>query len=150
LRQLYLDLAEAHGDRQVVLRYAKARAEQLDIWGELQDRRSEMEKIRTRLRLTTEEAEAIHQAMASGKDYVEVGRLSASVIYDGKSLPRLFRLQHPGTGRTIAYLEADQDELELGGMLGQLIGIIGTRQYDGGLRLTLIQPTRVDLLSPNP
>jgi len=149
LRDLYLALAEDFRDTRIVQRYAGARAEQLAIWGELQKRRAEMDKIMERLRLTTGEADAIRVAMNSGKDYVAIGRLTASVIYDGRNMPNLLRLQDPGTGRTVAYLQPDQEDLPLAEMVGQLIGIVGTREYDGGLRITLITPTRVDLLSPN-
>jgi hypothetical protein len=149
LRELYLALAAEFKDTRTIQRYAGARAEQLAIWGELQQRRAEMDKIMERLRLTTSEADAIRVAMNSGKDYVAIGRLTASVIYDGKNMPNLLRLQDPGTGRTVAYLQPDQENLPLADMVGQLIGIVGTREYDGGLRITLITPTRVDLLSPN-
>ena len=150
LRNLYLDLAAKHTDDVVVLRYAKARVEQLEIWSDLQVRRAELKRIKTRLRLTSNEAKAIHRAMEDGREYIGIGRLSASIIYDGKLLPRLLRLQDPDTGRTVAYLQPKDDEFKLGGMLGQLIGIVGESAYDGGLQLTLITPERIDLLAPQP
>lgn len=150
LRNLYLDLAAKHTDDVVVLRYAKTRVEQLEIWSDLQVRRAELKRIKTRLRLTSKEAEAIRRAMEDGREYIGIGRLSASIIYDGKLLPRLLRLQDPDTGRTVAYLQPKEDEFELGGMLGQLIGIVGESAYDGGLQLTLITPERIDLLAPRP
>lgn len=151
LRQLYLDLVEDFGDdHKTVARYANARSEQLEIWAELQQRRLEMNKIKARLKLTSTEAVAIRQAMDAGQEYIAIGRLSASIIYDGIKLPRLLRLQDPGTGRTVAYLEPNEAVFELGEMLGHLIGIVGTSDYDGGLRLTLIEPDRIDLLTPKP
>ncbi len=59
----------------------------------------------------------------------------------------MLRLQDPGTGRTVAYLEPDR-HFDLTGMLGQLIGIMGDRAYDPALRLNLISPRRIDLLAP--
>lgn len=151
LRQLYIDLVDEFGDdHKTVSRYANARAEQLEIWGELQQRRLEMNKIRARLKLTSTEAEAIRQAMDASQEYIAIGRLSASIIYDGVKLPRLLRIQDPGTGRTVAYLEPNVADFKLGEMMGHLIGIVGTSNYDGGLRLTLIEPDRIDLLTPQP
>ena len=150
LRQLYLDLADEFPDHEVITRYARARSEQLDIWMELQARRAEMDKIKSRLRLTSSEAEAVREAMEAGREYVAVGRLSASIIYDGVKLPRLLRMQDPGTGRTVAYIQPAEEDFELGSMLGQLIGVVGSSAYDGGLRLTLITPDRIDLLAPQP
>lgn len=148
LRELYLALAKDHPDHKVVVRYAKARSEQLSIWGELQVRKAEMDKLRARIRMTSAEAEAIRQAMDAEQEYVAIGRLSASVIYDGERLPRLLRLRDPASGRTIAYLQPDENEMNLADMLGHLIGIVGKSAYDGGLRLTLVHPERIDLLAP--
>ena len=33
------------------------------------------------------------------------------------------------------------------GMLGQLVGIVGEKSYDGGLRLNLVTPRRIDILA---
>ena len=76
-----------------------------------------------------------------------MGTLSVSRVYDGSKLPKLYRLQEPGTGRTVAYLQPS-DEADLIPMLGQLIGIVGEKSYDPGLRLTLVTPRRIDLLAP--
>jgi hypothetical protein len=147
LRDLYLKLAEEHPDSRRIARYASARAEQLAIWSELQERRAELARLRKRLDLSAEEAEAFRLALENTADYVAVGRLAASTVYDGRFLPKLFRVQDPATGRTIAYLRPD-DGFDLTEMLGQLVGIVGTKAYDGGLRLNTIQPKRIDLLTP--
>jgi len=147
LRELYLKLAEEHPDSRRIARYASARAEQLAIWAELQERRAELARLRKRLDLSAEEAEAFRLALENTADYVAVGRLAASTVYDGHLLPKLFRVQDPATSRTIAYLRPD-DGFDLTEMLGQLVGIVGTKAYDGGLRLNTIQPKRIDLLTP--
>jgi len=147
LRELYLKLTEEHPDSRRIARYASARAEQLAIWAELQERRAELARLRKRLDLSAEEAEAFRLALENTADYVAVGRLAASTVYDGRLLPKLFRVQDPATSRTIAYLRPD-DGFDLTEMLGQLVGIVGTKAYDGGLRLNTIRPKRIDLLTP--
>ena len=76
-----------------------------------------------------------------------MGRLNASTIYDGKRLPLLYRVQDDGTGQTVAYMRPGSS-FDLTGMLGQLIGIVGEKSYDGVLRLNLIAPRRIDVLGP--
>ena len=147
LRQLYIDLADQTQDIPSVWEYASARAEQLELWAEIQQRRLDLALLRARVRITAEEAQAARLAIESGGDYVAVGRLAASTIYDGRRLPKLLRIQDPGTGRTVAYLHKD-DAFDMVGMLGQLVGIVGEKSYDGGLRLNLVKPRRIDILAP--
>ena len=33
-------------------------------------------------------------------------------------------------------------------MLGELIGIVGNKSYDGGLQITIIAPQRIEVLTP--
>ena len=69
-------------------------------------------------------------------------------MYDGQRLPRLYRIVNPGTGHTIAYVRPDQG-YDMTGLLGQVVGVAGEKAYDGGLRLTLVTPRRIDMLSPS-
>jgi len=147
LRHLYIDLADQTQDIPSVSEYAAARAEQLELWAQIQQRRLDLAILRARVRMTAEEAQAARMAIESGADYVAVGRLAASTIYDGRRLPKLLRIQDPGTGRTVAYLHKD-DAFDMVGMLGQLVGIVGEKSYDGGLRLNLVKPRRIDILAP--
>jgi uncharacterized protein YraI len=147
LRDLYLDLARKSADNHAISRFAEARAEQLKIWSELQARRIELAAVRKRLKMDTEEAEAVRLALETTGDYIAVGRLVASTIFDGQRLPRLYRLQDPATGRTIAYLRPGEG-FNLTGMLDQMIGVMGRKSYDGSVRLNIITPRRIDLLAP--
>jgi uncharacterized protein YraI len=147
LRRMYLDLASRHTDDRRISHFANTRAEQLRLWWEVQQRQHELQRIRARARITTERAEAARQAVYAAADYSAVGRLSVSTIYDGRHLPRLFRLVDAGTGRTTAYLQPTE-RFDLVPMLDQLIGVVGDRAYDGGLRLNIITPQRVDILAP--
>ena len=73
--------------------------------------------------------------------------MASSTIYDGQSLPKLFRLQDPATGRTIAYLKPDAD-YALTNRIDIIVGIVGDKTYDEAMRLNIITPRRVDVLSP--
>ena len=68
-------------------------------------------------------------------------------IYDGQRLPKLFRLRDLSTGRTVGYLRPSH-QVKLPEMLGHLIGIVGEKSYDGGLRLNVLTPRRIDMLGP--
>lgn len=147
LRLLYLDLAVEAEPRSRVARFSEARAEQLSIWGELQERRIQINKLRKRLLMSAEEAEAVRLALAMHSRYVGVGRLTMSTVYTGNRLPNLIRLQDAGTGRTLAYIYVKNDPALLS-MVGQIVGIVGEKTYDGDLRLNIIEPDRIDLLTP--
>ncbi len=148
LREMFLRFAERieHENRGSAA-FARARADQLELWADVQRRSQELRQIRERARIAEQRTEAARLAVDAGGDYVAVGRLTASTIYDGKRLPKMLRLQDPGTGRTVAYIEPD-DSHELTGMLDQLIGVIGEKSYDGSLRLNVLQPRRIDILAP--
>ncbi len=82
--------------------------------------------------------------------YVVVGRLSASTLYDGKRLPLMYRVQSVGTlGRTLGYIKPTE-ALKLESKIGQIVGVVGESAIDSTLRLTMITPRRVDVLSPEP
>jgi hypothetical protein len=147
LRQLYLDLAARNPTDARIQRYSKGRAEQLQIWSDLQKKRGELQSFRDKAKMTASEAEAVHKALESSAQYVAVGRVAASTIYDGERLPKLLRLQDAATGRTVAYLKPDE-KYQMVNLIGNLVGIIGEKNYDEQLRLNIIQPKRVDLLNP--
>ncbi len=147
LWRLYTAFARAHAGSSVVAEHLGTRVEQLQIWSELQRQVVELNKLRNRAKATAEEIDAVAAALQRTDDYVAVGRLDASTIYDGKRLPKLLRLRDPGTGRTVGYVRAIQP-VRLPEMLGQLIGIVGEKSYDGGLRLNVLTPRRIDMLGP--
>ncbi|MEZ6190209.1 MAG: hypothetical protein R3C45_02855 [Phycisphaerales bacterium] len=77
--------------------------------------------------------------------YDAVGRLLASSVYDGKTLPRMFRLTDPATGRAVAYIRADGPVASIG-HLGKLVGVVGKSAYDPDLKLKVITVKRIDTL----
>ena len=71
--------------------------------------------------------------------YAAVGILRASAVYNGDSLPLLYRLVDASTNdRTIAYVAPNRGA-NLGAMLNQLIGVTGQKTYDRALRLNVIE-----------
>ncbi len=147
LRRLYAAFAREHSGSAIVANHLGTRVEQLQIWSELQQKVVELNRLRDRAKATRQQVDAVAAALERSGDYVAVGRLDASTIYDGKRLPKLFRLRDAGTGRTVGYLRPSP-KVKLPEMLGQLIGIVGEKSYDGGLRLNVLTPRRIDMLGP--
>jgi hypothetical protein len=79
-------------------------------------------------------------------EYTAVGILNASAVYDGQRLPELYRVCDALTGATIAYVEPNAD-VPLATMVGTLVGIKGGKTVDPALRLTVISPMSVELLT---
>ena len=146
LRNLYAQFV-AESPNSPEAQYATLRIEQLSLWSDLQERRQAIAALRNSTDTAANHNSSIRLALANGGDYVAVGRLEVSTIFDGDQLPRLYRLQDPSNGRTLAYI-VPQDDISLTMMLGQLIGINGKKSYDSGLRLELIEPQRIDVLAP--
>mgnify|MGYP001250921575 CR=1 FL=1 len=69
--------------------------------------------------------DAIDKAELAG-GYSIVGRLSASVIYDGSRLPLLLAVRSiEGQPRTLAYIRITDQNRHILGMLGNVVGIVG-------------------------
>lgn len=81
------------------------------------------------------------------KVYTMVGTLSASEVYDGKNLPKMYRVVSADTGApvTLGYLKPDA-AMGLDGKVGQVVGVIGEAAIDPTLKLNIITPVRVDLI----
>ncbi len=75
--------------------------------------------------------------------YDAVGRLLASSVYDGKTLPRMYRLADPATGRAVAYIRPG-GPVDTTGYLGRLVGVQGERAYDPALKLNVFTVKRID------
>jgi len=78
-------------------------------------------------------------------NYDAVGRLLASSIYDGKTLPRMYRLTDPATGKAVAYVRP-QGQINTTRFLGRLVGVQGETAYDPSLKLRVIQVKQMDML----
>jgi hypothetical protein len=82
---------------------------------------------------------------AESVNYEAVGRLLASSVYNGKTLPRMYRLADPATGRAVAYIRPG-GPVDTTRFLGRLVGVQGDRTYDPALKLKVITVKRIDAL----
>lgn len=85
--------------------------------------------------------------LAKGREYQVVGRMTASVLYDGKRLPLLYRVVSIDTNvsRTVAYLSPAPDQ-NLDSFLGAIVGVNGDGTTDPGARVRVITPTQIEIL----
>lgn len=85
--------------------------------------------------------------LAKGREYQVVGRMMASVLYDGKRLPLLYRVVSIDTNvsRTVAYLSPAPGQ-SLDSFLGAIVGVNGDGTNDPGARVRVITPTQIEIL----
>ncbi|MFK7959225.1 MAG: hypothetical protein AB8G96_01760 [Phycisphaerales bacterium] len=133
------DVAGEHPDK---ARYAEARIAQLRIWGELQVERERIAALRRDLNQASVVVADAAKRITREAGFTAVGRLSASRIFDGATLPRFLRLEAIDSNRTIAYLRTDADA-RLDARVGQIVGVSGRKTWDPGLQLDLIDVTEV-------
>lgn len=83
--------------------------------------------------------------------YTIVGQLQPSTVYNGQTLPLMYRIQSVGTSvpRTLGYIKPDP-RFGLESKLGQIVGVIGESSIDKELRLNVIEAVRVDVLQGIP
>jgi len=86
-------------------------------------------------------------AIQQQRRYAAVGRLIASTVYDGVTLPKMYRVVSlDGFGRSIGYVAPSAD-FEVESRLGLVVGIVGEARFDEALRLNIIKPERIDALT---
>lgn len=124
-----------------------ARIAQLEVQQDVQNKILELQATKARLTGECAQINGIAVAIEARSEYTAVGVLNASIIYDGATLPLLFRLQDPSTGQTVAYV-VPGDGFQLSTMLGTLLGIKGEKAYDDALKLDTITPKTIDFLTP--
>ncbi|MEI6272290.1 MAG: hypothetical protein WCQ03_02340 [Phycisphaerae bacterium] len=124
----------------------ETRVKQLIVQIEAQQRIRQLKELRSVIDADTDQVRAIKIALEARSDYTVVGILNASSIYDGKRLPLLYRLVDPAVGQTVAYVTA-KNPAQLATMLGTLVGIRGEKRYDEALRVSVIDPTAVEILT---
>jgi hypothetical protein len=146
LRSRYETLAAEPGCEANLRGMAQARIKQLDLLARGQALAQELEKAKASADAQREELRKFKIALEARADYTAVGVLNASTVYDGKGLPLLFRVTDPATGQTVAYV-APKDPNTLTTMLGLMVGVRGTKRYEQGLKLDVIDPGSIDILT---
>jgi|GEM_PF-4055933 len=94
--------------------------------------------------------EAAQPSIAPNR-YDQIGMLVTSTLYDGVSLPKLYRLVDPTSQRTIAYVEPKPGKAErakMDALVGKVIGLTGKDNYDASLRRRVFSPTALELIRP--
>ncbi|MEC9373836.1 MAG: hypothetical protein VYC34_08330, partial [Planctomycetota bacterium] len=136
---------------QSMRKYLRGKIELLRIRKELQDSMRRLASLEDRAQQTSEEIRTSVRGLDRRHEFLAVGRLTTSSLYNGRRLPLMYRLvsMGPEGQRTVAYL-APSDEVDLSGRLGQVVGVTGSRIADSNLRLNVIRPTQLHTLAIAP
>ena len=146
LKDKYVEFIDATEPTSSVRARASARAQQLKLLMETQETMQALESRKAQSDSNRREIAKLVLDIQRRADFTAIGILNASAVYDGNRLPELYRLCDPMTGATIAYVEPNPD-IAMGPMLGTLVGVKGGSQVDPALRVTVISPLSIDLLT---
>lgn len=146
LKAKYEELAGASDASGSVKGVADARAQQLTLLIETQTQLQEIERSKASTDGSRKGIAELILNIQRRADYTAIGVLNASAVYDGSRLPELYRVCDPTTGATIAYVEPNPD-IPMATMVGTLIGVRGGKSFDPALRLTVISPLSMELLT---
>ncbi len=87
------------------------------------------------------------EEFTAGRGYAMVGKLVPSRIYDGKNLPKLYRLRSPDAlGRTLGYVRPG--ETDLTPYLNKVVGISG-KVESGPAGTKILTPIRIEAIDDN-
>jgi SH3-like domain-containing protein len=146
LRVRYEDLAASTEAGGGIKGLADARARQLALMQQIQQQVQEVQRAKVSADERRKGIAELVLNIERRAEYTAVGILNASAVYDGQRLPELYRVCDALTGATIAYVEPNAD-VPLATMVGTLVGIKGGKTVDPALRLTVISPMSVELLT---
>ena len=146
LKAKYEDLAAQDGSAGSVKGVAGARAQQLTLLLETQSEVQKLERTKASLDTNKKGIADLILNIQRRADFTAIGILNASAVYDGQRLPELYRICDPMTSATIAYVEPNAD-IAMAPMIGTLVGVKGGKQFDPALRLTVISPLSIDMLT---
>ena len=124
------------------------RIEVLKLRVDLQEREAKMADLRKQAQQVANGVNDNIAWVQRTKDYLVVGKLVTSAIYDGQRLPRMYRLQSVDgdVGRTLAYI-TPVEGMMVEAKLGMVVGVKGDGTYDISAKVNFITPTAVDVLS---
>lgn len=123
------------------------RSDMLKLRVDLRDSMKSVEESRRKLNESIVKTSKVVAEAEKSKVYTAVGTLSSSDVYDGKNLPKMYRVVSADTGTpvTLGYLKPET-AMALESKLGQIVGVIGEAAVDPTLKLNIITPVRVDLI----
>ena len=125
---------------------ANTRAQQISYLLEAQTATEEMRRTKASHEANKKGIADLILNIQRRADFTAIGILNASTVYDGQQLPELYRICDPMTSATIAYVEPNAD-IAMAPMIGTLVGVKGGKQFDPALRLTVISPLSIDMLT---
>ena len=146
LLRKYEEFVATPGEGDSSVRRAKARIEQLRIITETNTQTETIKRTQKALTENKDEIAKLILDMQRRADYTAIGVLNASAVYDGEKLPELYRVCDPMTSATIAYVTPNPD-IPMSTMLGTLVGVKGGKDFDPALRLNVINPMVIELLT---
>ncbi len=138
--------ATAHPD---IAELATFRLRQLDLARTLNATRKDIVSAKARIDRSRSELATQQAILDESPDYVLRGKLTISPVFDGVKRPIFYRLQDPFSGRSLAYI-SPESEVDVRGMLGQRVGIVGRLEWNSQWQVTTVEPERVDLVSVTP
>lgn len=140
-------IAAAPSDKPGTKKQLENRREALVIRREFRDTLRRQEEDRAAADKSRQAVSTQLEEIARTRYYTIVGQVQPSLVYDGKSLPRMYRVVSVGAAasRTLGYLRPT-DSVRLDDLVGQVVGVIGEAQLDRSLQLNIITPVHVDLL----
>lgn len=147
LKDMYTELLVNNGDDIVIEQIAGGRIKQLNVWASLQSQRVRIDLLRANMVEQTEDMNDFQSIMSLYGEYAIAGRLALSNTFDGRLRPFMYRIQDVKSGRTLGYLPLS-DDLDLSGLLGQTVGVVGKRSWNPNWRVTVVDAARFDILSP--
>lgn len=140
-----------HAESEPMRRALNLRLDWLKLRKEARDQRRAIDSALKQAEEVKTDAAAKIRTWQSER-YDIVGRLVPSTIYDGKRLPRMYRIRAAGEAglvRTIGYVR-DVPNLRLEEKVGRVVGVVGQSRLDDALHLRVITPSRIDTLEAKP
>lgn len=141
-------LKDANPGQPRLQKQLQSRIDWLHMKLEIRERQREIEDMKRKADNQGREVGTKLAELERQRQYAIVGRLLPSSVYDGHSLPLMYRLQSVTGGivpRTIGYIKPD-DKLDLLPKLNQVVGVIGEVKMDPAMSLNLITAQRIDIL----
>ncbi len=127
--------------------YVDARIQVLRLREELRMTGVRIDQLATRVDGVQETYEQTLARLANGREYLVVGRLMPSSLYDGERMPLLYRLTSidATAPRTLAYV-TPQPGMELDSKTGAIVGVVGDSGPDTNPSVSIVRPTKIDIL----
>jgi hypothetical protein len=143
------EAASQQSDSESLVARLDQRVQFLELQIDWQRQMRELQESKARLAGAMNESDKAFAALYSAGGYTIIGRLAPSTVYDGKSLPLMYRVMSVGgaVSRTIAYVRPEP-EFQLHTRIDRVVGIVGDATLDPSLNLNIVRPLRVDLLQP--